>query len=232
VYYEGIDTKEPFDAIRDKIVSHLRDRRKAKLRAEFVKSLKERSQIAMRLGPPRMPIDLGNTPVRGDLSAPLVLVEYADYECPYCQQIQPTLDKLQAEYRGRLAFAYKDVPLPNHANAFRAAEASHCAGDQGKYWEYHDALNQSKQFALPNLKETARALKLDAAAFDKCLDSGAKAPLIRAQLNEAQAMGLQGTPSFFLNGRFFSGSMSYEQLRDLVEEELKAVSETQRAQVR
>jgi protein-disulfide isomerase len=148
------------------------------------------------------------------------MVEFADYECPYCQQIQPTLDKLEAEFKGKIRFAYKDMPLPMHPNAPKAAEAAHCAEAQGKYWEFHDLLAQNKQLALPALKENARTLKLDTAAFDKCLDSGEKAPIIKVHQSEAQALGVQGTPTFVINGRFINGTPDYDGLRKILEEEI------------
>jgi protein-disulfide isomerase len=153
-----------------------------------------------------------------------MLVEYADYECPYCQQMQPTLEKIEAEFKGKINFAYKDVPLPMHPNAPKAAEATHCAGAQGKYWEYHDLLVKNKKLEIPALKEAAHTLKLDGNAFDKCLDSGEKSEIIKEHLSEAQSLGINGTPSFLINGRFFSGSMSYEALRGILEEELSGPS--------
>jgi protein-disulfide isomerase len=222
VYYEGVDTTEPYDKVRGQIIDHIRQTRYAKAKAAYVASLRSQAHVAIRLGPPRTPISLKDTPVRGAADAPLTLVEYADYECPYCQQIQPALDKLEAEYKGKLAFAYKDVPLPMHSHAEKAAEAAHCAGAQGKFWEYHDLLFSSRQLDLPQLKEHARALKLDQEAFDKCLELGQESAAVKEALSEGQALQLQGTPSFFINGRFFSGNMSYEQLRAIVEEELGA----------
>jgi protein-disulfide isomerase len=111
-----------------------------------------------------------------------------------------------------------------HANAQKASEAAHCAGVQGKYWEYHDLIVTKKQLELPRLKEIARELKLDVSAFDKCVDTGEKAEVIKAHMAEAQSLGLQGTPSFFINGRFFSGALSYEKLREIVEEELSSAA--------
>jgi protein-disulfide isomerase len=154
------------------------------------------------------------------------MVEYADYECPYCQQIQPALEKLQQEYKDKLVFAFKDMPLPMHTHAEKAAEASRCAEAQGKYWEFHDMLFAKKDLEVPALKQNARDLKLDGSAFDKCLDSGEQSEGIRGVVNEANALGLPGTPAFFINGRYFSGSPSYESLRKVVDEELaKPVSE-------
>lgn len=221
VYFEGLDTNETFETVRGKIREHLRERRIAKAKATYLQSLRKDARIELTLAPPRAMVSLDNTPVRGSATAPLLLVEYADYECPYCQQIQPDLTKLEAEYKGKLAFAYKDVPLPMHSRAQKAAEAAHCAGVQNKYWDYHDLLLATKELEIPQLKTKARQLGLDGKAFDACLESGEQAGLIRAQLGEAQALGIQGTPSFFLNGRFYSGSLPIEKLREAVEEELK-----------
>lgn len=222
VYYEGIDTQESFEAIKPKIVDHLKQRRLAKMKTAYVQTLKDQASISIRMAPPRANVSMKDTPMRGPQDAVVTMVEYADYECPYCLQIQPALAKLEAEYKGKLAFAYKDVPLPMHANAQKAAEAAHCAGVQGKYWEMHDIMLERKQLEVPMLKQYATALKLDNGAFEKCLDSGAKAEIVKAHLAEAQAMGIQGTPSFFINGRFFSGAATYEKLKEIVDEELKA----------
>jgi len=222
VYYEGLNIEEPFEAVRDKIVEHLRQRRTAKAKAAYVQELRREAKVEVVLAPPRAKVSLEHTPVRGRADAPLTLVEYADYECPYCQQIQPALSKLEAEYKEKLAFAYKDVPLPMHPHAQKAAEAAHCAGAQNKYWEYHDLLLTSKNLDIAGLKAQARQLQLEGKAFDRCLDAGEQSEVVKAQVEEAQKFGIQGTPSFFLNGRFFSGNLTYEQLRRIVEEELKS----------
>lgn len=225
VYYEGVDTTEPFEVVKGKIIDSLRQRRAGKIKAAYMQSLRVQSRVAVRLSTPRVQVSMKDTPVRGPQNAPVMLVEYADYECPYCQQIQPALDKLRAEYKDKLAFAYKDVPLPMHANAQKAAEAAHCAGNQGKYWEYHDILTSKKPLDIGGLRSYARDLKLDTGAFDKCLDAGDRAQVVKSSLDEAQSLGLQGTPSFFINGRFFAGAATYEKLRDLVEEELAVSAE-------
>jgi len=224
VYYEGVDTNEPFEAVRDKIIEHLRQRRLAKAKTAYIQSLRSQAKITVDVAPPRIDISLQDTPVRGPAGAPLTLVEYADYECPYCQQVQPTLDQLEAAFKGKMAFAYKDLPLPMHPHAQKAAEASQCAGLQGKYWEYHDLLSKTKALEVSQLKAGARQLGLEPGAFDKCLDSGERAESVKSSQNEAQKLGLLGTPSFFLNGRFFSGNLSYDQMRQLLEDELKRSS--------
>jgi len=200
----------------------------AKIKNAYVQSLRADAKVVIRLSPPRAEVSLKETPVRGPKDARVMIVEYADYECPYCQQIQPALDQLEADYKGKVALAYKDVPLPMHSHAVKAAEAAHCAGVQGKYWEYHDVLSASKQLDLPQLKEHARGLGLNPAAFDKCLDTGEQSQIVKDQLAEATSLGLQGTPSFFINGRFISGIQTYEKLREIVDEELGSSAERQK----
>ena len=224
VYYDGIDTPESFEAVRDKIRDLVKERRKAKAKTAYIQALRARSSITMRLAAPRAPIETGDAPLRGVAGAPVTIIEYADYECPYCQQIRPAVEKLQNDYKGKIAFVFKDVPLPMHANAQKAAEAAHCAGTQGKFWEYHSRLFDTKQFAVASLKDHARALRLDQASFDKCLDSGAQAERIKAYVAEAQSIALPGTPGFFINGRFLNGAIDYEAMRQVIEEELRAVA--------
>jgi protein-disulfide isomerase len=222
LYYEGIESKEPYEAMRAGILDHIRQSRLLKARAAYVKELRSKANVIVALPPPRALVSLKDTPVRGPENAPVTITEFADYECPYCQQTQSALDKMEAEYKGKVAFAYKDLPLPMHPHAQKAAEAAHCAGVQGKYWEFHDSIFSSKKLEISQLKEAADALKLDTVAFDKCLDSGEQAQAVKAQVTEAQNLQLQGTPSFFINGQFFSGTFAYEQLRTIVDEALKA----------
>jgi protein-disulfide isomerase len=110
-----------------------------------------------------------------------------------------------------------------HQFAQKAAEAAHCAGDQSRYWEYHDALLANRALDLGSLKRYARDLKLDTAAFDTCLDKGQQAGTVKTNLTEAQNLGLQGTPTIFINGRYISGELTYERLRGVIAEELSAI---------
>lgn len=220
VYYEGVDTTQPFETVRPQILDHIRQKRLAAAKTAYLKSLRTQTDVAVLLTPPRSSVSLKDTPILGRSDAPVMIIEYADYECPYCQNIQPTLDKLETEYKGKLSLAYKDVPLPGHAHAQKAAEAARCAGEQGKYWQYHDVLFAKKQLEVPQLKEYAIDLKLDGKAFDACLDAGKEADKVKASVAEGVAFNLQGTPSFFINGRFVSGGLSYDEFRNILDEEL------------
>lgn len=226
VYYEGINSQEPFEAVRARILDHVRQLRFEKAKVTYLQTLRSKANIAVSLPPPRAEIAMTNTPVLGNPNAPVTFVEYADYECPVCQQVAPTVAKLKSEYKGRVAFAFKDMPLPMHPHAEKAAEAARCAGAQGKYWEYHDQLFASKKLEVPDLKSDAQKLSLDTAAFNQCLDSGSQAAVVKSQLAEGTDLGIPGTPSFFINGRSM-GNSTYEQLRAVIEEELATASGNQ-----
>jgi protein-disulfide isomerase len=228
VYYEGVDTKEPYEAVRPKIVDALRERRIAKAKAAYLASLRAEFPAIIRLAPPRAPLSMKDVPVRGAAHPRITLLEFADYECPYCQQIQPILTKIEAEFKDQLAFAYKDYPLNMHPDAPKAAEAAHCAGAQGKFWEYHDLLFANKHLDVAGLKNDARDLKLDSATFEACLDKGQTGGMIKDETTEAQTLGLQGTPTLFVNGRYVS-NITYEGIRGVITEELSALDNNKAA---
>jgi protein-disulfide isomerase len=220
VYYEGLGTDQPYEAVRQKVLDSIREIRTNKYRAAYVLTLREQADIRILLAPPQTQVAVNDDPLLGSADAPVLLVEFADYECPYCQRVHADVKRLQAEYGGRLAVVYKDFPLPMHAHAQKAAEAARCAGLQNRYWDYHDQLFTNKQLEVPQLKDLARTLKLDGASFDQCLDSGAQAAVVEKDKAQGLALGLTGTPSFFVNGHFFSGAVDYYTLRASVEQQL------------
>src|ERR1700688_1294265 len=171
VYYEALEIDQPYDTVRDKILEKVRQLRTDKVRAAYVKQLRAQTTVTIELAPPRAKVDVADAQVLGLKTAQVTLVEFADYECPYCQKGAADVKKLKADYGDRLAFTYRDFPLPMHARAEKAAGATRCASKQNKYWEFHDELFHSKELDVDQLKAQARALKLDATEFDKCLDS-------------------------------------------------------------
>ena len=119
---------------------------------------------------------------------------------------------------------FKDFPLPNHAEAFKASEAAHCAGEQGKYWEMHDAMFANQRaLQVPALKQSARALGIDGAKFDQCLDSGKHAANVRADYQLGEKMGVNSTPTIYINGRPLVGAQPFEQFKLIIDEELARV---------
>jgi protein-disulfide isomerase len=220
VYYEGLDSQQPYEAVREDVLQHIRDLRRTKARTAFVENLRKEAKINIMLMPPSADVDIAKAYSSGSQNAPVVLVEFADYECPYCQKVNPQIQQLKKEYGDNLTVIFKDFPLPMHHGSEKAAEASRCAGEQGKFWEYHDVLFYSRLIEVDALKEHARVLKLDGDRFDTCLDSGKEAAAVKQDLDEAKSLGLTGTPSFFVNGHFFSGVVDYAALKDIVNQQL------------
>jgi protein-disulfide isomerase len=222
VYYEGLETDQPYDAVRGKILDKIRELRTEKARSAYLNALRAQTTVYVTLAPPRANVEAENAQMIGPENAPVTLIEFADYECPYCQKVAADLKKLQADFGDKVAFTYKDFPLPMHARAEKAAEATRCASKQGKFWEFHDELFRSKELDVNELKAEARTLKLDTVEFDKCLDSGEQAAAVDRDRKEGTRLGLSGTPSFFINGHFLSGALDYAALRQVVDQQLAA----------
>jgi protein-disulfide isomerase len=222
VYYEGLDTPQPYESVRGDVLQHIRELRRNKARAAFVENLRKEAKINILLMPPSASVDTATAYTKGSKTAPVVLVEFADYECPYCQKVNPQIQQLKKEYGDNLTVVYKDFPLPMHHGSEKAAEAARCAGEQGKFWEYHDVLFYSKLTEVDALKEHARVLNLDVDRFNSCLDGGQEASAVKKDLDEARGLGLTGTPSFFINGHFFSGVVDYAALKDIVNQQFNA----------
>jgi len=223
-YYEGVQTDESYEAARANIIETVRQLRTKKARDKYVAELRGQYNVVVELSQPSARVEVGNAPRLGPETAPVQVVEFADYECPYCQKVNADLIRLREQFGDKVSLVYKDFPLPMHPLAPRAAEAAHCAGQQGKFWEFHDALFQNKRLQVSDLKQEARVLKLDVARFDQCLDGGEQIAPVKNDAKEGQRLGLQGTPSFFINGHFMSGAVGFMKLRDTVLEELGAVS--------
>jgi protein-disulfide isomerase len=148
-------------------------------------------------------VELGDEPAKGKPDAALTLIEYSDFQCPFCRRyVQNTLPQLEREYveTGKLRYVFRDFPLEQiHPQALKAAEAAHCAGEQGKYWEMHDKLFAEQQaLGADKLPEYAQALGLDVQAFRQCLASGRYAETIRKDIASGEQLGISGTPTFIL----------------------------------
>jgi protein-disulfide isomerase len=150
------------------------------------------------------------------------MIEFSDFQCPYCLRANPTVEQVLRTYGDRIHFVYRHYPLPGHPNARPAAEASACAAEQGKFWPYHDRL-----FANPgklgdaDLKQTAVELGLNAAQFNSCVDTHKFRAQVDADLKAGEEAGVNGTPAFFINGRSVSGAQPFDVFKKVIDEELE-----------
>jgi protein-disulfide isomerase len=159
---------------------------------------------------------------RGPAAAPVTIVEWSDYECPYCKQAQEVLQRLRAEFPDTVRLVFKDFPLRSHPQALPAALAARCAGAQGRYWEYHDLLFVAQpDFARDQLIVYARRLGLDAGTFTDCLDSGRFREAVLADQREGRAAGVRATPTFFINRRKVEGVLPLEEFRAAIQQALR-----------
>ncbi|MCI0433449.1 MAG: DsbA family protein [Gemmatimonadetes bacterium] len=152
------------------------------------------------------------------------MVAFTDFECPFCARVNPTLDQLRAEYGARVRFVFKHFPLPIHPRAMLAHQAAIAAAAQGKFWEMHDRIFAAQQaLDRATLVAHAKALGLDLPKFEHALDDPATQARIRADVDEGTRIGVQGTPTFVVNGRMFSGAQPYESFKAQVEQALGLV---------
>ena len=178
-----------------------------------------------RLEPIRVAVEADGFPSKGPADAPITIVEWADFQCPFCQRILPSLERILETYGDQVRFVYRQYPIAQiHPEAEKAAEASLCAHAQGQFWDMHDAMFQDQEaLAVPDLKATARRLGLDGPAFDQCLDSGQFADETAADLAAGRRAGVTGTPAMFINGRLLGGMQSFGSIAEVIEDELSRI---------
>ncbi len=210
---------------RKQIVDYLKGQAAGQRELAYREELLAAAKVVVRMQPPRLAIPRGDAPFKGPEDAPVTIVEYTDYQCPYCSRVQATLDRVFAEYPGKIRQIFKDFPLDFHKDAKAAHNAALCALDQGKFWEFHDIVFKNQQkLGNADLKKYGADLGLDAEKFDACVDAMPHEKTIAAHLEEGQALGVTGTPSFFINGRALKGAQPYEQFKALIDEELSFVA--------
>jgi protein-disulfide isomerase len=180
-------------------------------------------KIDVLLDAPRYEVEVAaDDPSLGKPDAPVTIVEFSDFQCPFCARVMPTLKRIKETYGDRVRIVWKDFPLTAiHPQAFKAAEAGQCAREQGKFWEYHDRLFANQQALEPEfLKKYASELGLDAAAFGTCLDSAKFAERVQGHIGAGSELGVNSTPSVYINGRLLNGAHPYETFAAIIDEEL------------
>jgi protein-disulfide isomerase len=161
-------------------------------------------------------------PVRGPAEAPVTIVEFEDFQCPYCRRVQSTLDQVLVRYNGKVKLVHRDFPLASlHPKSHDAHEAARCAGEQGKFWEFRDLLYTGVGQAISEqINDYAERLKLDSDAFKTCVAGGKYKAAVRKDEEEGARLGVEGTPAFFINGRAFSGAQPEANFAQIIDEEL------------
>ncbi|MCL2326699.1 MAG: thioredoxin domain-containing protein [Proteobacteria bacterium] len=190
--------------------------------AKGVSSDKLYEEIAKSNIEPKIVVNTAGSPMRGAADAPVTLVLFTEFECPFSKRVTPTLEQLLKEYEGKINLVFKHLPLPFHANAQKAGEAAMAAHAQGKFWEMHDLMFANQQaLSVDDLKKYAAQLGLDVERFAAELDSGAYAAIVAADMAAASGAGISGTPTFVINGKLFVGAQPIESFRAVINEALE-----------
>jgi protein-disulfide isomerase len=211
--------------LKAKVAEYLHRQQRTQRAEAYLATLRTKTPVQVYLkmpDPPRVRIDGSVGHARGRADAPVTIVEFSDFQCPYCKTVVATLNQLLAQYPDRVRWVFRDFPIPGlHPQAQRAHEAARCAGDQGKFWPYHDLLfERAPNVAPAALREYAATVGLDAAAFDRCLESGKHRAGVSADMELGAQLGVTGTPTFFVNGAPLVGNQSLAEFQKAVEREL------------
>ncbi len=224
-FYDANKERIPItkDQALPQVKAYMIERSRSRYRDMLVTRLKKDFGYKSYLEPLRAQISSAGFPSRGVATAPVTIVEFSDFECPYCGGLFPTLKQVEKNYPQTVRIVYRQFPLSNlHPHAMKAAEASLCANEQNKFWEFHDSMfGNQRELSIADLKQRAVDLKLDTQAFNQCLDSGKEAAAIQTDIQEGARAGVSGTPAMFINGRFLSGNQPYSEIKDVIEDELQ-----------
>ena len=211
------------DEAKERIRLDLESRERLSHYKSAVSQLLAQSSIEQFLQPPPPPAAIGRAtgPRKGSEDAPVTIVEFSDFECPYCRSVLGDLRRVLAQYGSDVALVYKHMPLPTHPNAFKAAQAAVCADQQGKFWEYHDGLFQSADLENESLARLAADVGLRTDRFRECMTSEGSATAVRSDVRAARQAGVQGTPTFLINGKVVANSSELGELRAAIDEALR-----------
>lgn len=213
-----------FEQMSGAIQRYLEDQGQANAKRDLIAELRKAGPpIRVLMDAPRTAVAVtADDPSQGSATAPVTVVEYSDFQCPFCQRVMPTLKELRTKYGDKVRLVWKDFPLTQvHPQAFVAAQAGNCARDQGKFWEYHDHLFANQQaLEAESLKKYAADVGMDAAKFNQCLDSSKYEARVQEALGSGTRLGITSTPTVYVNGRMVNGAQPIEVFQSIIDEEL------------
>jgi len=209
------------DEVKPQLLAQLRSTKSRALREQFMEKLRKEASVEVLMERPRIEVSVDDDPIKGPSDAPITIVEFSEFQCPYCHKARAVVNRILDTYKDKVRYTFRDFPLSFHKMAPKAAEAANCAGEQGKYWEYNEYLfEHQSELAEDKLKDHAKAVGLNVDKFTTCLTSGKFADEIEKDINDGMAAGVSGTPAYFINGIFISGAQPFENFQKIIDEEL------------
>jgi protein-disulfide isomerase len=226
-YYDGhkaqiqAQTTRPFDQIKGELIAALQRQQNTERREQLMAKLKAEEPVKIMLVEPRVKVESEGHPSIGGKDAPVTIVEFSDFQCPFCRAAENSLKAVKDRYGDKVRLVYLDFPLGMHAHAMDAARAGRCAGEQGKFWQFHDAMFADQSKLTPaDLKADAKNLGLDTKAFDACFDSNKYDAQIHKDMSQGTALGVTATPTFYINGRQVLGAQPPDRFDEVIDDEL------------
>ena len=213
--------KTSFDSIKVRLIVALQQREDSQQTEQVIANLRTGQNVKIALEAPRVAVASTGHPTLGAKDAPITMVEFGDFQCPFCRASENSVKEVRQKYGDKVRLVYMDFPLGIHQHAMDAANAARCAGEQDKFWQYHDAMfaDQSK-LAPADLKASAAKLGLDAKKFDACLDKTKYQSQIQQDVAEGTKLGVTGTPTFFINGREITGAQPAQKFEEVIDDEM------------
>ncbi len=213
---------QDFDAMKPRVVQYLERQRGQERMMAVMDELKEKHGVTIALEPFRLEVSPDDDPAKGADDAVVTIVEFADFQCGFCGRSRTTTDQILETYSDTVKFVFRDYPIAKHPRAAFMSQAANCAGDQDKYWEYYDVLfDNPRKTSDDDMKAHAADLGLDAAVFATCYDDGKYKEEVEKDFEDGMAVGVTGTPAFFINGRMISGAQPFEAFAEVIDDELK-----------
>ncbi len=210
------------DDVKGNIRGYLYREKHQKVYGDLISSLRKKADVAVLIKAPKVEIEEGENPGIGPKDAPVKIVEFTDYQCPFCGKARPTINQVLAEYKGKVRYVLRDFPLSFHKDAVKAHEAARCANEQDKFWDMNKKLFENQRAIKPeDLKKYAGEIKLKMDKFEQCLDSGKYADVVKKNQEYGEKVGVSGTPAFFINGRMISGARPFSSFKEIIDDELQ-----------
>lgn len=212
---------QDFDKAKPRIMAQLTGKKRQEAVQSLLAKLQKGSDVEIYLEQPRADVSVDDDPGQGKKGAPITLIEFSDFQCPFCKRTRETISEVLSTYGDKVHYVFRDFPLNFHKDAMLAHQAANCASEQDKYWEYSKGLwERQHELQRDKLVELAKSLKLDEGKFTQCLDSGKYEDEINKDTEDGKRAGVSGTPAYFINGRFLGGAQPFEEFKAIIDEEL------------
>ncbi len=216
--------------LRDRVRQFLQQQKRAKALNAYAHSLEPKYGVVVNIPypqPPNVKVDVQGAPTLGPADAPVSIVEFSDYECPACRATHDVVKKVRETYGDKIRWYFKDYPLKRHKDAFKAAEAAHCADAQGKFWQYQEKLFTAKDLSVESMIKLAGEMGMSEDTFKQCLQDSKYKSLVEKNLSDVVQAGVDRTPAFIINGMVFTGGPAFETFQTAIDQELKKMAKNQ-----